>query len=207
MTRILIAEDHRLVSEGLETMLSMVENAELVGIATSGDEAVSLVKSDKVDIVLMDVNLSSAMNGIEATRVIKAANPETKILMLTMYTDQSTVAQALKAGADGYLSKGASKEVVAKAIEDVMAGRSVLDPVVTEGVLGRLEGRNPSALSDREQEILQLLADGKSTREVANEIHIAEETVKTNLKHMFRKLDVRDRTEAVAEAFRRGLVR
>jgi DNA-binding NarL/FixJ family response regulator len=159
-----------------------------------------------VDVVLMDVNLGPSMNGIEATRQVKEISPETKVLVLTMFTDPSTVAEAVKAGADGYLSKGASRETVVQAIHDLMEGRSVLDPNVTEGIFGRISGKTPQALSDRELTVLQELSHGRSTREVAEHIHVSEETVKTYLKQIFRKLGVHDRTEAVAEAFRRGLV-
>jgi two-component system, NarL family, nitrate/nitrite response regulator NarL len=123
-----------------------------------------------------------------------------------MFTDPGTVAEAVKAGADGYLSKGSSRDNVLQAIRDVAEGRSVLDPNVTEGIFGRIGGKDPHALSDRELTVLQELSHGKSTRAVAEHIHVSEETVKTYLKQIFRKLEVRDRTEAVAEAFRRGLV-
>jgi DNA-binding NarL/FixJ family response regulator len=204
--RVLIAEDHTLVSEGLEVMLSMADNVELVGIVDTGDQAVTRSQSESVDIVLMDVNLGKSMSGIEATRRIKENSPDTKVLVLTMFTDPGTVAEAVKAGADGYLSKGASRETVVQAIYDVAEGRAVLDPNVTEGIFGRISGKDPRALSDRELTVLQELSHGKSTREVAEHIHVSEETVKTYLKQIFRKLGVHDRTEAVAEAFRRGLV-
>lgn len=204
--RVLIAEDHTLVSQGLEVMLSMSEDINLVAVVATGDDAVETVKKEKVDVVLMDVNLGPSMNGIEATRQVKEASPETKVLILTMFTDPSTVAEAVKAGADGYLSKGASRDTVVQAIHDLMEGRSVLDPNVTEGIFGRISGKTPQALSDRELTVLQELSHGRSTREVAEHIHVSEETVKTYLKQIFRKLGVHDRTEAVAEAFRRGLV-
>lgn len=204
--RVLIAEDHTLVSQGLEVMLSMSEEIHLVAVVPTGDEAVETVKREQVDVVLMDVNLGASMNGIEATRQVKEASPDTKVLVLTMFTDPSTVAEAVKAGADGYLSKGASRDTVVQAIHDLAEGRSVLDPNVTEGIFGRISGRTPQALSDRELTVLQELSHGKSTREVAETIHVSEETVKTYLKQIFRKLGVHDRTEAVAEAFRRGLV-
>jgi DNA-binding NarL/FixJ family response regulator len=204
--KVLIAEDHMLVSQGLEVMLSMTDGIDLVGVVDSGELAVEKVKSSEVDVVLMDVNLGAAMSGIEATRRIKEQLPNTKILVLTMFTDPGTVAEAVKAGADGYLSKGASREAVVQAIRDVGEGRAVLDPNVTEGIFGRISGKDPHALSDRELAVLQELSHGKSTREVAEHIHVSEETVKTYLKQIFRKLGVHDRTEAVAEAFRRGLV-
>lgn len=205
--RVLIAEDHTLVSEGLEVMLSMAEDIELAGVVDSGEQAVERATGEEeVDVVLMDVNLGKGMNGIEATREIKKSSPDTKVLVLSMFTDPGTVAEAVKAGADGYLSKSASREAVVQAIHDVAEGRSVLDPNVTEGIFGRIGGKDPRALTDRELEVLQELAHGNSTREVAEHIHVSEETVKTYLKQIFRKLQVRDRTEAVAEAFRRGLV-
>jgi DNA-binding NarL/FixJ family response regulator len=206
MIRTLIAEDHQLVSQGLESMLESTESLELVGIVTTGEQAVDRAKAGTVDVILMDVNMGQGMNGIDATRAIKDEVPDTKILILTMFTDPGTVAKAVKAGADGYLSKGASKETVIQAILDVVEGKSVLDPHVTEGIFGRIGGRDHRALSDRELLVLQELTHGKSTKEVAENMHISEETVKTYLKQIFRKLDVRDRTEAVAEAFRRGLV-
>ncbi|MGH2694221.1 MAG: response regulator transcription factor [Actinomycetota bacterium] len=204
--RVLIAEDHMLVSQGLEVMLSMSEDIELVGVVDSGDLAVEKTTSQEVDVVLMDVSLGKGMNGIQATREIKKQAPETKVVVLTMFTDPATVAEAVKAGADGYLSKSSSREVVVQAIRDVAEGRQVLDPNVTEGIFGRIGGRDPRALTDRELTVLQELAHGNSTREVAEHIYVSEETVKTYLKQIFRKLDVHDRTEAVAEAFRRGLV-
>ena len=204
--RILIVEDHTLVSQGMEMMLSMVDDFETVGVVKTGDEAVECAKSKTADIILMDVNLGKGLNGIEATKQIKEISPETKVLMLTMFTDPATVTEAVKAGADGYISKGAERETVERAIRDIMAGDSVLDPSVTRGVFGRLGEKDPGALTQRELEVLQVLAQGKSTKEIAEGVFLSEETVKTYLKQIFRKLGVRDRTEAVAEGFRRGLV-
>ncbi|MPZ69433.1 MAG: response regulator [Actinobacteria bacterium] len=204
--KVLVTEDHQLVSQGLEAMLNMSDEVELVGVVNTGEKAVERVANGDIEVVLMDVNLGAGMNGIEATRQIKQAYPDTRVLVLTMFTDPATVAEAVKAGADGYLSKGASKESVVQAIQDVSEGRAVLDPNVTEGIFGRISGKNVQALSDRELTVLQELSHGRSTREVAGHIHVSEETVKTYLKQIFRKLGVHDRTEAVAEAFRRGLV-
>jgi DNA-binding NarL/FixJ family response regulator len=204
--RILIAEDHTLVSQGLEAMLSMADDLELASVVDTGALAVQTVEEDNIDVVLMDVNLGAGINGIEATRQIKRTSPDTRVLIVTMFTDPGTVAEAVKAGADGYLSKGSSRELMVRAIQDVSEGRSVLDPNVTDGIFGRIGGRDTGALTDREMTVLQQLSYGKSTREIADYMHVSEETVKTYLKQVFRKLEVRDRTEAVAEAFRRGLV-
>jgi DNA-binding NarL/FixJ family response regulator len=204
--RVLIAEDHTLVSQGLQLMLEGVEDIDLVGIAATGDEAVDRAISLTPDVVLMDVNLGAGASGIDATRAIKEAKPNTRVVILSMFTDPSTVAEAVKAGADGYLSKSSSRETVVDAIRNVMDGKSVLDPNVTEGIFGRIGARDARALTDREAEVLQSLAHGHSTKQIASDIHVSEETVKTYLKQVYRKLQVRDRTEAVAEAFRRGLV-
>jgi DNA-binding NarL/FixJ family response regulator len=204
--RILIAEDHTLVSEGLEAMLSMADGVELAGTVTSGDQAVKKVQNEQVDVVLMDVNLGASMDGIEATREIKGISPLTKILILSMFTDPGTVSEAVKAGADGYLSKSSSRDTVLQAIREIHEGRAVLDPNVTEGIFGRISGKDTTALTERELAVLKELSHGRSTREIAQVIYVSEETVKTHLKQIFRKLGVRDRTEAVAEAFRRGLV-
>jgi DNA-binding NarL/FixJ family response regulator len=204
--RILIVEDHALVSQGLEVMLSMAEDIEVIGTADSAARAVELVTRGPVDVVLMDVNLGRTINGLEATRQIKAAVPATKVLVLTMYTDTETVSEAIRAGADGYLTKGASRDVVERAIRDVAENRSVLDPNVTGGIFGRLGERDPNALTDRELTVLQQISYGKSTREIAHEIGLAEETVKSYLKQIFKKLGVRDRTEAATEGLRRDLI-
>jgi DNA-binding NarL/FixJ family response regulator len=205
--RVVIADDHTLVSEGLESMLSMADDVELAGTVSNGQAAIDAAREGDVDVILMDVNLGQSMSGIEATRQVKKLDPSTRVLILSMFTDPGTVSEAIKAGADGYLSKSASRESVIQAIRDVSEGRSVLDPNVTEGIFGRIGGKDSDALTDRELNCLQLLADGRSTKEIAAEMHLAEETVKTHLKSIYKKLAVRDRTEAVAEAFRRGLVR
>jgi len=204
--RVLIAEDHTLVSEGLQSMLSSADGLEVVGAVDAGGDAIRLAEEDAVDVVLMDLKLSDDVSGLEATRRIKANAPETKVVVLSMFTDPGTVTEAVKAGADGYLSKGTSGNEVITAIRNVMEGRSVLDPSVTEGVLGRITRDAPAAMTDRELDVLQRLAHGRSTHEVAREIGVSDETVKSHLKQIFRKLDARDRTQAVAEALRRGLV-
>ena len=205
-TRILIADDHLLVSQGLQAMLSLSDDLELVEAVADGATAVEKVKQEGIDIVLMDVSLGNGINGIEATRQIKEHSPETRVVIITMFTDPGTVAEAVKAGADAYVSKSSTREFVLQTLYEVVNGRSVLDPNVTDGIFGRISNRDPNVLSDRELEVLQELTHGHSTKGVAERIHVSEETVKSYLKQVFRKLDVKDRTEAVAEGFRRGLV-
>lgn len=204
--RALIVDDHTLVSQGLELMLSTLDGIEPVAVVRTGEEALDFASREKVDIVLMDVNLGRELSGIEATQLLKQRLPDVKVLMLTMYTDPATVTRAVKAGADGYLSKGSSREAVERAIHDVIEGRSVLDPSVTKGVFGKLGSEDPHALTDRELDILQELSNRKSTSEIGEALHLSEDTVRGHLKAIFRKLQVRDRAEAVSEAFRRGLV-
>jgi DNA-binding NarL/FixJ family response regulator len=204
--RALIVDDHTLVSQGLEMMVSMMDGLEAVGVVRSGEEALDCLDKQDVDIVLMDVNLGAGISGIETTRRIKERKPDTRALTLTMFTDPATVTQAVKAGANGYLSKAAGRDQVERAIRDVVEGRSVLDPNVPQGVFGRLGDKDASALTDRELDMLQGLGERLSTRELAERFHLSEETVKTYLKVVFRKLAVRDRTEAVAEGFRRGII-
>jgi NarL family two-component system response regulator LiaR len=204
--RVLIVEDHALVSQGLELMLSMDTDVEVAGAVGTAPEALERLAEDRVDIVIMDVNLGRSINGIEATRRIKEMAPETKVLVLTMYADTETVAEAIKAGADGYLTKGSNRDALGRGLRDVAESRSVLDPSVAPGIFGRISARDPQALSDRELSVLQETSYGKSTREIAEEIGVAEETVKTYLKNIFKKLGVRDRTEAATEGLRRRLI-
>ncbi len=204
--RLMVVEDHEIVSQALRDMLDMESSFEVVTLTTSGEKALEQMRSDPVDVVLMDVKLEGSMTGIEATREIKQRWPETKVVVLTMFTDPATVADAIRAGADAYISKGSSKELLVRTIEDVTEGRSVLDPNVTEGMFEQFSGRDPKSLTDRETAVLQQLSNGSSTREVAQNMFVSEETIKTYLKQVFKKLDVKDRTEAVAEAFRRGLI-
>ena len=204
--RVLIVDDHALVSQGLELMLSRADGFEVTGTATTAAQAVEGVTAGEVDVVLMDVNLGRSLSGLEATRRVKQISPGTKVLVISMYTDTETVSEAIKAGADGYLTKATTSEALIRALEDVMAGRSVLDPGVTGGIFGRIGSRDPAALSDRELSVLQEISHGRSTREIAEEIGISEDTVKTYLKQIYRKLGVRDRTEAATEGLRRDLI-
>jgi DNA-binding NarL/FixJ family response regulator len=202
----MIVDDHALVAQGLQTMLSTVEDFEVCCVVASAARAIDRAGSEPIDVVLMDVNLGRTINGVEATRQIKAVAPDTKVLVLTMYTDTETVSEAVRAGADGYMTKAASRDALVESIRNVIQGRAVLDPNVTGGVFGRIGERDPHALTERELAVLQQISHGNSTREIAQEIGLAEETVKTYLKQIFKKLGVRDRTEAATEGLRRDLI-
>lgn len=204
--RVLIVEDHALVTQGLELMLGSAPGVTVAGAAASAAEAFEKIARNDVDVVLMDVNLGRSIDGLEATRRIKEMAPATRVLVLTMYTDTETVSEAIKAGADGYLTKATTREALLQGIRDVAEGRSVLDPNVTGGIFGRIGARDPAALTDRELAVLQEISHGHSTREIADGIGISEDTVKSYLKHIYRKLGVRDRTEAATEGLRRRLI-
>jgi DNA-binding NarL/FixJ family response regulator len=202
----MVVEDHHLVSEALRDMLAMKADIEITSTVSSAEAAVKEFQEALPDVVLLDVKLAGSMNGIQAIKPMKAAHPGVKVIMLTMFTDPATVKQAIEAGADAYVSKGSSKETLVRAIEAVRTGQSMLDPNVTEGVFDQIAGRDPRALTDREMMVLQHISHGNSTRETASEMYLSEETVKTYLRQIFKKLGAKDRTEAVAEAFRRGLI-
>ncbi len=159
--RVLVADDRSLVSEGLEVMLSMADDLELAGTVSTDEAAIDAARHGDVDVILMDINLSEPMSGIAATKQIKEIAPSTRVLILSMFTDPGTVSEGIKAGADGYLSKSASREAVIQAIHDVAEGRSVLDPSVTEGIFGRIGGKDPDA-TDRSRIAVSPAPRGRS---------------------------------------------
>jgi DNA-binding NarL/FixJ family response regulator len=147
--RVLIVEDHKLVSEGLETVLSMADDIFLVDVVDDGESAINCLRTNQVDVVLMDLNLGAQpIYGIEATRRIKQFSPPTRILVLSFSSDEATVFDAIKAGADGYLSKGASNDDVVQALHEVSEGRSVLDPNIAEGIFTPIGGEDHQSLRD-----------------------------------------------------------
>jgi DNA-binding NarL/FixJ family response regulator len=209
-TRVLLAEDHMVVAEALATMLAFEDDIEVVAVVTSGAEAVRVAAETAPDVVLVDVRLDG-LNGIEATRRIRAANPDVQAIALTMHDDAETVAAAVAAGALGFLPKNTSKDELLLALRKVRGGEAYLHPSVTAPFLRRvapLADRSlaHARLTAREHEVLEHLADGKTTREIADALVLGEETVKTHLAHIYQKLGVGDRVEAVAVALRRGLV-
>ncbi len=208
--KVLIADDHRLVREGLAAMLSLQRDIQVVGQAADGDEALSKCRSLDPDVVLMDISMPG-MNGIVATRLIRERFPEVKVIMLTMLDQEAYVHEAVKAGATGYLLKNIGLEDLARAIRDVHRGGASLHAkaqaqLIKEYAALARQSRETYGLSDRELEVLQLLADGHTNREIAEKLFISAQTVKTHIAHIFEKLGVRDRAEAVASALRRGLV-
>ncbi len=209
--RILIADDHPIVREGLATVLSLEEDIEVVGQASNGLEAVSQASRLRPDIILMDLQMPG-MDGVEAIEKIKEADPDTRILIPTTYETDDYIFRGIEAGARAYLLKDSPPSEVIKAIWAIHKGESVIEPKVATRLLDRLntlsKARDPASdLSPRELEVLQLMAEGAVNKEIAARLFIGESTVKTHIIHLFNKLRVKHRTEAVAEAARRGIIK
>lgn len=209
--RLLLADDHRMLREGLRR--SMVdEGFEVVGEADNGEMAVRMTANLHPDVVLMDVSMPE-MDGVEATRLIRATGTEARIIMLTMHTDTEVLAEAIRAGASGYLVKDCTIDEVAEAVRMAAKGDTSLSPHLAATMLEevrRLEAPAPDeedrVITKREEEVLQLIADGCSTPEVAERLFISQKTVKNHLASIYQKLDARDRTQAVLQAVRMGIV-
>jgi len=212
--RVLIADDHGLMREGVKALLTATEDIDVVGEAEDGNEAVSEVRRLDPDVVLMDVAMPG-LGGLEATLVIRKEKPDVKILVLTQYDDREYVSRFLKAGASGYvLKKAAAAELVA-AIRAVSRGGLVLDPEIAREVL-RDQGREPShdrvedpyeSLTDREKQVLKLVAEGNSNKEIAVTLGITVKTAMAHREHLMGKLGVHSRTELIRFALRRGVIR
>ena len=211
--KIMLAEDHVLVREGTKEMLDREEDIGVVAEAGDGKEAVRLARELDLDIVIMDISLPK-LNGIEATKQIKANNPGTAVLVLTAYDDDEYVFALLEAGAAGYLLKDVSSDELVGAIRAVHAGESMLHPAIARKVVNRFsqhakEEREEALLeelTEREIEVLQLAGKGITNREVADRLSISHRTVQAHLSHIFNKLGVGSRTEAVVYALRKGLL-
>jgi DNA-binding NarL/FixJ family response regulator len=209
--KILIADDHPVVREGLIAMLSREADFQVVGEAKDGLEALNKSKELSPDVVLMDLRMPE-MDGVEAMRQIRSAMPDIKFIILTTYSDDDYIFSGIEAGARAYLLKDAPREDLFKAIRSVSRGESLIQPVVASKLLDRfsqLSRRTPSGdeLSERELEVLCLMAKGAANKEISAELSIAQSTVKTHITNIFQKLGVNDRTEAVTQALKKGLIR
>ena len=206
----MLADDHRMLREGLRR--SMIDQGfNVVGEASDGQEAIRMAEELRPDVILMDVTMPE-VDGVEATRQIRAILPEIKIVMLTMHADSEVLTSAIRAGASGYLVKDCSTDVIAEAVTMAFSGETALSPQLASSMLDevrRLDERaqeEDRVVTAREEEVLQLIADGCSTPEVAEKLYISQKTVKNHLASIYQKLDARDRTQAVLQAVRMGIV-
>jgi DNA-binding NarL/FixJ family response regulator len=211
--RVLIADDHPLFREGMRGRLDRVADVAVVGEAASGDEAVELAHKLEPHIILMDIKMPG-LNGIEATREIQRANPQIGILVLTMFEDDDSVFAAMRAGAKGYLLKDSGGEGVVHAIRAVASGEAVFGPGVAERIIGYFSAPRTAApqrafpeLTEREEEVLSLVAQGKSNREIARQLFVSLKTVRNHVSNILLKLQVADRAQAVIRARDAGMGR
>ena len=210
MIRVVIADDQRVVRDGLTMLVGLIEGVEIAGTASDGVEAVERARAERPDVVLMDLRMPE-LDGVEATRRIRAELPETQVLVLTTYADDDSLFPALEAGARGYLTKDASAEEIEAAIKAVAEGRTHLDPAVQQRLVAVAVqgqpvaagdgGELPDNLTPREAEVLKLIAAGKSNAEIAAALFVSNATVKTHINHIFAKTGVSDRAQAVRYAY------
>jgi DNA-binding NarL/FixJ family response regulator len=213
--RVLLADDQRVVREGLGRLLGLLTGIKVVGTAADGDEALALAIRLRPDVVLMDLRMPRC-DGIEATRRLREQDASIKVLVLTTYADDRSVIDALRAGARGYLTKDAGAREIREALERVTRGQPAIDPAVQQHLLDAITAsppgpgaepapQFPDALTAREAEVLSLIARGLSNAEIASQLMVSETTVKSHINHLFAKTGVRDRAQAVTYAYRHGL--
>ncbi|EFV78764.1 response regulator transcription factor [Cytobacillus oceanisediminis] len=208
--KVLIADDHHVVRRGLVFFLKTQPEIEIIGEAKNGREAVEMMQTNQPDVVLMDLDMP-VMNGIEATRQIKASCPEVKIMILTSFSDQDHVIPAIEAGASGYQLKDIEPDILVQAITQLMKGENQLHPKATSHLLTHLTNKNSTErqpleeLTKRELEVLREIAKGKSNKEIASSLYITEKTVKTHVSNLLSKLELADRTQAALYAVRHGI--
>jgi DNA-binding NarL/FixJ family response regulator len=211
--RVLVVDDQALVREGLMTLLQAARDIDPIAAAADGEEAVALCARHRPDVVLMDLRMPK-LDGVEATRRIRAAQPQTEIVVLTTHADEASILDALRAGARGYLTKDAGIAEISRAVHAAADHQALLDPVVHSRLIaaataGARPAPTPASLPDeltpREAEVLSLIARGLSNRDIAATLVVSEATVKTHINHVFAKIGARDRAQAVHYAYTHGL--
>lgn len=218
--RILIADDHRVVREGLAAILKSRNDMDVVGEATNGIEVIEKAKTLRPDVILMDVSMPQ-MNGIDATRAIRKSLPEIGIVVLTMHDDDATIFDLVGAGVHGYLLKEADSSEVVKAIQSIYRGESMIHPSIARKLLVEFSQGGPSSkpskgkkepprqaynLSAREIDVLRRVAKGKTNKEIASELTLSEKTIKNHVRNIFHKMRVFDRTEAAIKGIQEGII-
>lgn len=208
--RVAIADDHSLVRQGLRRYLDMADGIDVVGEAANGKELLDLVQAETPDIALIDIRMPE-MDGLEAARELRDHHPDVGVIMLTAYDDRQFVVEAVRSGARGYVLKARDAEHLIQTVRLVAGGNMVIDPQLVVALAEELSSagsrdRKAETLTAREIEVLQLLAFGHTNKDIAEQLFISPDTVKTHLEHIFEKLGISDRTAAVAEALRRHLI-
>jgi DNA-binding NarL/FixJ family response regulator len=208
---VVIADDHPMIRQGLRLTLDGLPGIEVVGEATTGQQAVDLGESLQPDVLIMDINMPE-LNGIDATRALARSSPHVSVLILTMFDDDASVFQAMRAGARGYLLKGAGEQEIERAVRDVACGEAIFGPAVAQRVLDYLTGTTPRQqptafpeLSERERDVLTLLAQGRSNPDIARQLYLSPKTVRNHVSNIFTKLQVADRAQAIIKARDAGL--
>jgi DNA-binding NarL/FixJ family response regulator len=206
VTTVVLADDQRVVREGLASLLGLLPDIEVLGTASDGEEAIALVERLRPDVVLMDLRMPRC-DGVAATRRLREQGSTTHVVVLTTYADDRSVVEALRAGARGFLTKDAGAEEIERAIAAVVRGEAAIDPAVQHHLVDAVAGRPelPDELTPREAEVLALIAQGLSNGEIAARLFVSEATVKSHINHLFAKTGVRDRAQAVSYAYRQGL--
>ncbi len=212
--KIMIVDDHTVVRDGLSAMLGRQEDFTIVGEAQNGLEAIEKTKDLNPDVILMDLRMPE-LTGVEAMRRIREDDPDAKFIVLTTFDSDEYIFDAIEAGAKGYLLKDASRDDLFKAVRAVHRGESLIEPGVAAKILNRLaqlsrqsaEPASVDVLSERELEVLQLMAKGSANKEIAASLSISESTVKTHVANIFQKLEVNHRTEAVTQALQKGIIK
>jgi DNA-binding NarL/FixJ family response regulator len=213
--RVLVVDDQRVVREGLATLLGLLDDIEIVGSATDGEEAVGVAAELRPDVVLMDLRMPRC-DGVEATRRLLIQDPDLRVLVLTTFADDQSVLEALRAGARGYLTKDAGAVEIDQAIHRVISGQAAIDPAVQHHLLQAIVSSRaqedaarvanlPDGLTAREAEVLSLIARGLTNGEIAERLFVNESTVKTHINHLFAKIGARDRAYAMNYAYQHGL--
>ena len=211
--RVLLVDDQTLVRQGIHSLLALSDEVQVVAQAEDGSQVIEQVQQHSPDVILMDIRMPK-MNGIEAVKALVAENIATPVLMLTTFDDHQLVLDAIQAGAKGYLLKDVSLAHLVAGIKDVAAGKTLIQPGITEKVLQGLRGmetefesfEEPEPLTEKEQEILRLMAAGYSNREISEAMHKSQGTVKNQVSAILAKMGVRDRTRAVLKAIERGII-
>lgn len=203
--RLVVADDHPVVRDGIVGMLSSDPEIEVVGEASNGDEAIALVRAFSPDVVLMDLRMPGT-DGVAAIRELTRLGTTSRVVVLTTYDSDADVLPAIEAGATGYLLKDSTREQLLRAVQAAAGGRAELSPSIVSRLVDRVRAPETSLLTPRELEVLGLVADGATNRQAAAQLHLSEATVKTHLLNSYAKLGVGDRAAAVAEGFRRGLL-